>query len=278
MRLTFASGTVLNIVPYWGPILALPHEERKAALRDPAVRDRMREGLAGLPVNNLSKLFEWSRFRIGETVAPINAKYSERYVGEIAASEGKDPVDALIDIALADDLLTKLWPGAPGDDEESWQYRKELWLDNRIVFGGGDAGAHLDMTQSWRYFTTLLGLQVRERNLLTLEEAVRLITDRPARLFGLRNRGQLSVGAAADIVVFDAARVGATTATTRRDLPADAERIWSQGQGIEHVFVNGVEIVEGDKLTGARGGVVLRSGRETDTVTPAQFPSGASPT
>jgi N-acyl-D-aspartate/D-glutamate deacylase len=129
------------------------------------------------------------------------------------------------------------------------------------------------MTQSWQYFTSLLGPHVRDRHLLTLEEAVHFLTGRPARLFGLRHRGIIADGSHADICVFDPGRIGPTKVTMRDDLPSGATRIWCQGIGIEELFVNGIEVVRSDKLTGEIGGTALRSGRDTRTVTPRDFPS-----
>jgi N-acyl-D-aspartate/D-glutamate deacylase len=108
---------------------------------------------------------------------------------------------------------------------------------------------------------------VRERGLLPLEEAVRQITDVPARLYGIRDRGRLEEGWHADAVVFDPARIGPGPIHTRNDLPTGAARLYAEAEGIAHVLVNGEEIVTGTTCTAARPGTVLRSGRDTDTVT-----------
>jgi len=102
---------------------------------------------------------------------------------------------------------------------------------------------------------------------VSLERAVQLITSAPASLFGLRDRGVLRDGARADVVVFDPATVDADDATLVRDLPGDSARLTAGSQGIVRVLVNGVAIVEDGKPTGATPGTVLRSGRDTDTVT-----------
>ena len=135
------------------------------------------------------------------------------------------------------------------------------------MLGGSDAGAHLDIMCHANYTTAVLGHAVRERGLLSVEEAVRQFTDVPARLYGLRGRGRLAPGWAADVVVFDPDRVGTTPARARFDLPGDNLRLYAEADGIEHVFVNGREIVTGDHFTGDSGGTLLRSGRDTETVT-----------
>ena len=273
LRLSFANGMILNIIPGWNAPLSLPHDERKRALSDPAVRAALKAGFEQWPLNPLKRRFDWPKVRIGNTYAPENARFADRTLGDIAAELGTDELTALFDIAVADDLQTDLWPLAPGQDAATWELRSKVWRDPRVVFGGGDAGAHLDMTQSWQYFTALLGPHVRDKQLLTLEEAVHFLSGRPARLFGLRDRGVIAEGSHADICVFDPARIGPTKVTMRDDLPAGATRIWCQGIGIEEVFVNGIEVVRSDQLTGEIGGTALRSGRDTATVTPRDFPS-----
>jgi N-acyl-D-aspartate/D-glutamate deacylase len=108
---------------------------------------------------------------------------------------------------------------------------------------------------------------VRERGLLTLEAAVHELTDVPARLYGLRERGRIADGWHADLVVFDPERVGTGPNQVRHDMPAGGERLIAEGRGLAHVFVNGREIVTGDQLVGDVGGTLLRSGRDTETVT-----------
>jgi N-acyl-D-aspartate/D-glutamate deacylase len=109
---------------------------------------------------------------------------------------------------------------------------------------------------------------VRDFEALTLEEAVHLLTQVPARLYGLRGRGVLAPGHAADLVLFDPATVGYQPERTREDLPGGAWRLHAEATGIDRVLVNGVEIVVGGTPTGATPGTLLRSGRDTATVTP----------
>src|SRR5204863_7970602 len=133
---------------------------RKAALADATVRRRMFDGYARMPHNSVRTRLDWPRVQLGSTYSPSTQRYANRTLADIAAEDRRDPLDALLDIVVADDLRPDIWPPAPGDDDESWRLRQQVWRDPRVVFGGGDAGAHLDMTQSWRYFMTLLGEQV----------------------------------------------------------------------------------------------------------------------
>jgi N-acyl-D-aspartate/D-glutamate deacylase len=117
------------------------------------------------------------------------------------------------------------------------------------------------------YSTSLLGSGVRERQLIGLEEAIRQLTSVPARLYGLRDRGVLAEGACADVVVFDPATIGPGPERTRDDLPGGAPRLYADARGVEHVLVNGTELVRSGELTGALPGRLLRSGHDTTTVT-----------
>jgi N-acyl-D-aspartate/D-glutamate deacylase len=135
------------------------------------------------------------------------------------------------------------------------------------VIGASDAGAHLDFLGTFNYTTVLLQQAVRERQVLSVEELVHLLTEVPARLYGLRDRGRLTEGAYADVVVFDEATVGSEPLAMRSDLPGGAARLYAAATGVQHVLVNGTPIVHGEAFTDARPGTLLRSGR--DTVTPS---------
>ncbi|HXP32412.1 MAG TPA: amidohydrolase family protein, partial [Acidimicrobiales bacterium] len=112
----------------------------------------------------------------------------------------------------------------------------------------------------------MLGDGVRARGLLSWEHAVRLLTEVPARLYGLRDRGRLAPGSYADVVVLDPTSIDHGPVRTRADLPGGASRLYAEAVGIGHVLVNGTEIVRDGEFTGAVPGRVLRSARDTDTV------------
>src|SRR5262249_44461701 len=140
------------------------------------------------------------------------------------------------------------------------------WRDPRVLVGASDAGAHVDMIDSYSYATTLLARAVRERPLLAIEEAVKLLTADPADLYGLVDRGRLVEGAWADIVVFDPDAIGPEPPSTRFDLPGGAGRIYGGAEGIHHVFVAGAEAVAGRGVTDERPRRLLRSRRRTPPV------------
>lgn len=267
LRLNLISGFVLDALPGWAAVIALPLEERKKAFADPAVRAKLDAG-ANSDEAGIFRFFGWwGNYNVDETFKPENSRYRGRNIGEIAAELGKSPFDTMLDLALSEDLKTSFMPSIPGTDDETWRLRAEVWRDPRALIGASDAGAHLDMIDTFALATTFLGEGVRKRGLISLEEAVHQITDRPARLYGIRDRGRLAENWHADIVIFDEERVGAGPIHTRHDLPAGAARLFAEAEGIEHVLVNGTEIIRGKTCTGATPGTVMRSGRDTETVT-----------
>jgi N-acyl-D-aspartate/D-glutamate deacylase len=207
VRLSFLSGFILDALPGWASTMSLRPAEKMKALSDPDERRRLRDGAASPDAGMLGAVANWKKMRIAETFAPENEGLAGRFVGDIASERGVDPFDALEDIVVADELRTGLLLPARGDDAESWTLRTKLWRDPRVVIGASDAGAHLDMLSTFIYTTSLIGPSVRDRHLLPLEEAVHLITDVPARLYGIRDRGRIAEGAHADVVVFDEDRV-----------------------------------------------------------------------
>jgi N-acyl-D-aspartate/D-glutamate deacylase len=266
IRLSFLTGFVLDALPGWAEILSLPVKERIDALRDPAVRQRMKESATSAEAAAFKFLSNWHRMTIAETFSSVNDGVAGKTVAEVAAERNQDPFDAMLDVVTEDELRTGLLPPAAGNDEESWRLRAKVWRDPRVVIGASDAGAHLDMMSTFTYSSSLVGPSVRDRNLLPLEEAVHLITEVPAQLYGIRDRGRIAEGFHADVVVFDETTVGPGPVYTRHDLPAGAPRLFAEAEGFEHLFVNGTEIATGGKFTGAEPGTVLRSGRDTDTV------------
>lgn len=266
IRLSFEHGAILDGLPGWRELFAVPAEERLARLRDPAERRRLDEGARSKEAGILGALANWKNLIIEETFSPENAAYEGRPVADVAADRGQEPFDALLDVVVADGLRTGLRPPIP-ESEADWELRAKVWRDPRTIVGGSDAGAHLDVMCGAIYSTSLLGDGVRKRNLLSWEEAVQQLTDVPARLYGLRERGRVAEGWWADLVVFDPTRVGHGTERTRDDLPGGASRLYAEADGIEHVIVNGTEIVSAGSFTGATPGTVLRSGTDTDTVT-----------
>ncbi len=173
----------------------------------------------------------WQVFTVAEVFTPSLERYVGRTVGEIAATEGKEPWDVVCDITVADGLRTIFTPPDRGADDESWKARVDVWRDPRAIVGASDAGAHLDFLATFNYSTTMLAEAVRKRGLLATEEAVSLLTNAQARLYGLTGRGRLAEGWCADIVVFDESTIGPGPVVTVEDLPGGAPRPLRGGRG-----------------------------------------------
>ena len=261
-RFSFKTGFALDALPDWGPVMTLPLADRRAALADPGVRRRLAQGAAAAP-GPLAEMANWGDRVICETITDGARAYQGRRVGEIARHEGKEPFDALLDIVCADELGTTFTRPATEPSRDDWLASAEAWRSGHAVIGASDAGAHLDFTAYFDYPVYILEKAVREHGALSLEETVHLMTDVPARLYGLRDRGRLDPGCWADAVVLDPDRVATGTMHTRHDLPAGAGRLYAEPIGIDQVVVNGTPIVEGGSATGARPGTLLRSGRDT---------------
>ncbi|EPD90669.1 amidohydrolase family protein [Streptomyces albus] len=266
MNMSLGTFCALNLIPGWGDILSLPVPERIARLRDPAVRAEMLRRADSKEAGVFRRLARFDRYVIGDTYSAANEGLTGRVVADIAAERGQDPFGCLVEICAADELRTVLWPMPTDNDPDSWELRRRTWEHPDVLLGGSDAGAHLDRMCGAPYTTRFLGDCLRGRKLVGLERAVQMLTDEPARLFGLRERGRVRQGWHADLVLFDPERIDAGPATLVHDLPGDSPRLDSRATGIVGVWVNGVETVRDDQVTGAVPGTVLRSGRDTETV------------
>jgi N-acyl-D-aspartate/D-glutamate deacylase len=239
--------------PSWKRVFVDKSKEAQAAVyRDPAFRAAFREDL-----KRPASFGNWQRITLHEVRSPRLKHLEGRTVAEIAAERNVDGVDAFLDVTLADDL----------DNEftiQSFNTRvdrmTEILRNRDMLLGLGDGGAHLDMLCDSGYPTYVLGTWVRERGALTLEEAVRRMTSDPADFFGIRDRGRIAAGMAADVTIFDAQTVGSGSRPERLyDLPGGAKRMVMRSRGIEYTIVNGAVTWERGALTGAAAGQVLRS-------------------
>jgi N-acyl-D-aspartate/D-glutamate deacylase len=220
--------------------------------RDPDFRAAFREDL-----KRPAGFGNWARITVHEVKNPTLKPLEGRTLAEIAAERGVDGVDALLEVTLEDDLENEFTLQSFNTRED----RMAEILQNRdMLLGLGDGGAHLDMLCDSGYPTYVLGTWVREKKVLSLEEAVRRMTSDVADFFGIKDRGRIAPGMAADLVLFDPKTVGSVGRPERRyDLPGGAKRMVMRSQGIHMTLVNGEVTWEDGKLTGARAGRVLRS-------------------
>jgi N-acyl-D-aspartate/D-glutamate deacylase len=266
-RFSFHAGFVLDMFDGWGEFLVLPVEDRLRVLSDRGERKRLQALAEGTA--DMRHLSHWGKLIIVETFTPDTAPYQGRVVADIAAEKGCDPFDALVDIVIADGLRTTFARNTPDPSEADWEARAQVWRDPRALIGASDAGAHLDMIAAFRYSTGMLAEAVRLRDLLSLEEAIGMLTGSAARMYGMVGRGVIAEGAHADILVIDTDTVGSGPVGTRFDLPGGAPRLYADAIGIDHVIVEGVEVAADGVYTGERPGRILRSGADTRTPTMA---------
>ncbi len=239
--------------PSWNRVFVDKSKPAQAAVyADVAFRNQFREEL-----KQPMAFGNWARINVHEVRSPALKALEGRSIADIAREQGKDGVDAFLDLTLQDDLDIEFTMASFNTRVDRMA---EILNDKSVLVALGDGGAHVDMLCDAGYPTYLLGTWVRERQALTLEEGVRRLTSDPADIFGIRDRGRLAPGLAADLVIFDAARVGSTNRGERRfDLPGGAKRMVMPSRGVEHTVVNGVVTWADGKLTGAAAGQVLRS-------------------
>ena len=185
--------------PAWKRVFAdTSKEAQKTVYADPAFRNQFREDL-----KNPTGFSNWGRIGVYAVKNPALKQLEGKSIAEIAQEQGKDGVDAFLDLVLADDLQCELTMASWNTREDRM---KELLNNKSILMALGDGGAHVDMLCDAGYPTYLLGTWVREKQAITLEEGVRKLTSDPADLFGLKDRGRLAKGAPADVAIFDPAR------------------------------------------------------------------------
>jgi N-acyl-D-aspartate/D-glutamate deacylase len=239
--------------PSWNRVFIDKSKPAQAAVyADPAFRNQFREEL-----KRPMAFGNWERINVHEVASPALKALEGRSVADLAREQGKDGVDAFLDLTLQADLDIEFTMASFNTRVDRMT---EILNDRSVLVALGDGGAHVDMLCDAGYPTYLLGTWVRERQALTLEEGVRRLTSDPAEVFGVRGRGRLAPGLAADVAVFDATRIGSTNRGERRfDLPGGAKRMVMPSRGVEYTVVNGAVTWQDGKLTGAAAGQVLRS-------------------
>ena len=266
LRLNFMSGFVLDTLPDWAALFRLPHAERIEKLKDPAYRRFLSERANSSEAGIMARWGRFEEYVVDETFAPENQQFKGCTVATVARALDKKVTDAFFDLVVSDALKTSFLAPAPGEDHATYQLRGKVWQDPRTLIGASDAGAHMDMIDSFCFSTKVLQKGVREHKVISLEQAVHQMTQVPAEFMGLRDRGLLKVGNHADIVIFDPDTAGHGEIYTRYDLPGNQGRLYADALGIQRVLVNGQTVVVDGQHTGKLPGTVMHSGRDTYTV------------
>jgi N-acyl-D-amino-acid deacylase len=257
-RFTMKNCQVFRSMPTWLPILQAGDADKLAAYRDPQTRARLRaevEAPLG-PDSTFSK--RWDLMIVEEPKLATNRGLRGQSIAAIAAAQGKEPLDAFLDLAVEEELDTVFSLGEINMDTEAVA---QILGSPYAVVGLSDGGAHVQFHSNVSNPTRLLGYWVREKGIMSLELAVRRLTFDSATAFGIYDRGLLQPGMAADLVVFDADTVRPVAEDVVHDFPSNGWRMRELAEGIHYTVVNGEVLLEKGTHTGSHPGRVLRNAR-----------------
>jgi N-acyl-D-aspartate/D-glutamate deacylase len=262
-RLTLKKTTFFNSLDVWDVLMSRPVEERLAALADAGKRAELRTAAVQRQRRRpgvLGRFVQWDKIVVSKVAHERNRALQGRKLAEIGEAQGTHAADVMLDLALDERLETEfqLQTRSPESDVELADFVRT----GHALPSQSDAGAHLNTNfctageSSW-----VLGTWVRDRELLSLEDAIRRYTFQPARIMGLRDRGLVREGLAADLMVFDLERIGVKEDEITRDGPGGTPRRVQGAEGIDWVVVNGKVVLDHGRPSGAFPGKVLRSNR-----------------
>jgi N-acyl-D-aspartate/D-glutamate deacylase len=265
MDYTMASPYPVEGLASWQPALGLQGKQLCAVLASLAFRDAVRLELAQ---PSSFRLFngEWHKVHVVEVAQPRHRELEQRSVRDIAQRLAKDPLDAMLDLALDEDLATIFTAQLLNSDEAAVA---RLLNHPHSLISLSDAGAHLTFFNDAGFGLHLLGHWVREREAMRLQDAVRRLTHQSAEIFGLPWRGLLREGYAADLLLFDPATVGRGRSHRVFDLPGGAPRLHTDAVGVHGVWVNGAQVADKDGVrpdTPLAGQLIAEFGHRSATI------------
>ncbi len=225
----------------WKPALRLKGAAYRSLLREPAFRAAVRTEIAAPAIFRLFN-GEWNKVQVVEVRDGKNRRFEHRTIAELAAGEGVDPLDFMLDLALSEDLDTVFSAVLLNSDEDAVA---RMLRHPASLVSLSDAGAHLTFFNDAGFGLHLLGHWSRDLGVLSLAEAVRKLTSEPADLFGIAGRGRIVEGACADLLLFDPRTVGRGPRHRAFDLPGGGARLMTPALGVHGVWVNGVLVADG---------------------------------
>jgi N-acyl-D-aspartate/D-glutamate deacylase len=264
-RFTLKKTTYFANLDVWDVIMAAPFEERMALLTDPGRRAELRAAATQRQRRRpgvLGRFIKWDSIIVSKVALDAHRALEGRTIAELAEGTGNHVADVMLDLAVAEQLETEffLQSRSPAVDVELAEYVKT----GHAIPSQTDAGAHLNTNFCTAGESSyVLGEWVRERQLLTLEDAIRRFTFQPARIMGLSDRGLVREGMVADLMVFDLARINVKEDEITRDGPSGSPRRVQRAEGVEHVIVGGEPVFQHGQHTGALPGRVLRAPRRS---------------
>src|SRR6202045_651772 len=259
--LSFETNMPFDRNPAWREIRKLPLAEQEAALRNPEIRrklvqaanERSRSEERAVGAEARGANYNWI-FPLDRPTPPY------RSIAELAAAEKKDPIDVMIDLALEKNLKKFFLQTLVNENQD---HVLEMMKHPRSVVTFSDSGAHVSQIMDSSLQTHVLSHWVREKEALTLEQAIRMLTFVPASHWGLQGRGMLRPGWAADVIVFDPEKIAPMLPELTYDLPAGARRLKQKADGLLATVVNGQVVLRNNEHTGALPGKLLRGQMQT---------------
>ena len=247
MDFTLASPYPMEGLQGWKPALGLAGAALKNVFADTSFRAALRAELAS---RASFRLFngEWHKIQVVEVARPENASYEQKSLADIARDEARDPLDVMLDLAIAEDLKTVFTAQLLNADEDA--VARMLNHPHSIV-SLSDAGAHLTFFNDAGFGLHLLGHWARDVGAMEMSEAVRRLTAHPAAVFGIEDRGLIREGHAADLLLFEPDTVGRGRKRRVFDLPGGAPRLTTDAVGVHGVWVNGQQIADSSGLLDA---------------------------
>ena len=256
-------------LPAWNEATVGSLEERKAKLSDPARRPALKKDMEGGVMGRPRRrdrddgeaaqvsMFQWDQTFVDDVHLDKNSHLQGRSISDIAAEQGKHPVDAMLDLAVEEDFKTEFsMPSLLNDNDEAVG---QIIKHPLCLIGASDGGAHTKFLTSGRYPTHFLAHWVRDKGLMSLEEAHWRLSTMLGWAIGIRDRGWLREGMPADIVVYDLEKLAVLPMETVTDLPNNDWRRVQKAAGYHYTLVNGSVTFEGQTCTGALPGKMLRS-------------------
>ncbi|MCY3885959.1 MAG: amidohydrolase family protein [Gammaproteobacteria bacterium] len=252
---TFESNTPFDGWNVWREVRRLPLEEQKAKLRDPEVKAKLVEAASHESERHKERSVIVRPPNWHWVFAMDEPSGGSKRMDELAAERGISPVELMIDMALESDFKCMFRQPIANENQDDVI---EMMKHPKSAVTFSDSGAHVSQIMDSSLQTHIFSHWVREREELTLEQAVAMVTSETASRWGLRDRGLLMPGYAADVVVFDPDSIGPDMPTVERDLPSGAKRLKQTAQGIKSTIVNGEVFLNSNVHTGAQSGKLLR--------------------
>src|SRR6476659_8910002 len=257
---TMKNCQIFRGTPTWHPILLSSDEDKLRAYSDPAVRAKLHEEVVEhkgtkIPAAGYS-LKWWDDMWVEETKLEKNKGLKGKTIGQLAKDQGKGIIDAFLDLVVEEKLETEFMQAEINVDNEAM---KQILTHPNAIIGLSDGGAHVQFHGGYGYCTRLLSEWVREKQVMTLEHAVRRLTFDSASALGLYDRGLLRPGMNADVVIFDPDTVKPLPESIVHDFPANGWRVKEPAAGVASTIVNGEVLLENGEHTGALPGKVARN-------------------